>query len=57
LAAFFFVRDFVSRVAIKLKTLRSIQFDKLPRRSGVAHDRMTAFARTTSATVTPQEQA
>jgi hypothetical protein len=41
LAAYFFVRVFVSRVAIKLKALRSIQFDNLPRPSGAAHDRMT----------------
>jgi hypothetical protein len=33
------------------------RFDNLPHRLGVAHDRMTAFAWTISATVTPQEQA
>jgi hypothetical protein len=31
LAAFFFVRSFMSRVAIKLKALRSIRFDNLLR--------------------------
>jgi len=45
LAAFFFVRSFVSCVAIKLKALRSIRFDNLPCRFGVAHDRMTAAGR------------
>jgi hypothetical protein len=44
LAAFFFVRSFVSRVAIKLKALRSIRFDNLLRRLGAAHDRITTAA-------------
>jgi len=45
LAAFFFVRDSVSRVAIKLKALRSIRFDNLLRWFGVAHARITTAAR------------
>jgi hypothetical protein len=44
LAAFFFVRDSVSRVAIKLKALRSIRFDNLLRWFGAAHDRITTAA-------------
>jgi hypothetical protein len=44
LAAFFFVRSFVSCVTIKLKALRSIRFDNLLCWFGAAHDRITAAA-------------